>query len=67
MVDKLEKAAKEKCAEIMKKEANLDLFAEGYKNGFVDGYKAACQQLELTYAKQMEDDGTQPIYWPRFP
>lgn len=63
--DKVAKAIKEEIAEKMKDETNLDLFSEGYKKGFADGFDAAFKQIETIYIKQMEEEGVQPISWPK--
>lgn len=65
--EKVVKAVKEEMAEGMKEEANLDLFSEGYKKGFADGFEAAYKQIETLYIKQIDEEGVQPISWPRLP
>jgi len=69
---KFQEAVKAECEKQFKKTASLGKFAEGYKSGFRDGYKAAMEDIRKMmgpippeFRKEMED-GAQPIWWPNW-
>lgn len=70
------KDAKDECDEKMNKKECVDLFIDGYKKGFQDGYKAAAEEIKEmkmmiiqmppeTRQKMMEEgaQGGWPIWW----
>ena len=57
--DSLKEALKEEIEKKAIKDGNLDIFAEGYKAGFRDGYKAAMEEIMLQL--RCCPDGTQKL------
>ena len=61
---------KNECENRFAKKQSLDLFAEGYKTGFADGYKAAREEIKEMMLSQMPsdikkqmDEGAEPVGW----
>jgi flagellar biosynthesis/type III secretory pathway protein FliH len=62
--------AKNECKKRFAKKQSLDLFAEGYKTGFADGYKAGREEIkEMMFSqmppeiKKIMDEGAQNKGW----
>jgi flagellar biosynthesis/type III secretory pathway protein FliH len=61
-------AAKEEYLNVIDNENNLKAFVKGYKQGYKDGITAANKALQKQIENMAGDqDGVQPITWPRWP
>jgi hypothetical protein len=64
------KDGKAECKKQMKNPECLEMYSEGYKSGFQDGYNAAREEIKEMMLTQMPpeikkqiDEGAQPVGW----